>query len=229
MGSSPREKGGIHRPLLLDLFCGAGGCAVGYHRAGFDVIGVDRKPQPRYPFRMVVADALAPPFDLRAFDAIHASPPCQRYSVANRVQRSAHKHPDLVDKIRDLLNKQNRPWIIENVVGAPLCSPALLCGQMFGLQVFRHRLFESSFALLAPSHGKHNGTANSHRWGKHRLDDISGGYVTVCGGGNCKVETARKAMGIDWMTKAELNEAIPPAYTEYVGRQLLRVARGGAA
>jgi DNA (cytosine-5)-methyltransferase 1 len=196
---------------------------MGYHRAGFDVAGVDIEPQPRYPFAFIRADALEyVAAHGHEYDAIAASPPCQRYSVANRVQRSAERHPDLVAPTRRALRATGRPYVIENVVGAPLVHPIMLCGTMFGLQVFRHRLFECSFFLLVPPHGKHQGSANSHRWGKHRYDDLSGGYVTVCGGGNCRVETARKAMGIEWMTKAELNQAIPPAYTEFIGAQLLR-------
>jgi DNA (cytosine-5)-methyltransferase 1 len=210
-------------PRLLDLFCGAGGCSVGYHRAGFtDIVGVDIRPQPRYPFAFVQGDALEyVAAHGREFDAIHASPPCQRYSVATKVQGRSGSHPDSVPPCRELLDASGKPWVMENVVGAPLLNAIELCGTMFGLQVFRHRLFESNVFLFQPAHRKHRGTTNSHRWGKHRYDDMSGGYLTVCGGGNCKVATARKAMGIGWMTKAELNQAIPPAYTEFVGKQLL--------
>lgn len=218
----------MSKPRLLDLFCKAGGATRGYQLAGFHVTGVDIEPQPRYvgdDFHQ--GDALA--FVARhghEFDAIAASPPCQRYSVANRVQGSAERHPDLVAPTRAALRETGRSYVIENVVGAPLLHPIMLCGTMFGLQVFRHRLFECSFFLLAPPHGKHQGTANSHRWGDRRggrpRDDLSGGDVTVCGGGNCRVDTARTAMGIAWMTKAELNEAIPPAYTTFIGSALMQ-------
>lgn len=209
---------------LLDLFCGAGGAAMGYHRAGFEVVGVDIKPQPRYPFEFHQADALEYCIEHgHEFDAIHASPPCQRYSIATHVQGNRERHPDLVGPTRDVLAMSGKPWVIENVPRAPLDNPIMFCGTMFGLQVFRHRLFECSFRISPPVHERHKGTCMSHRWHGEHWDDLSGGYVTVCGGGNCRVATARKAMGIEWMTKRELNQAIPPAYTEYIGKQLIAI------
>jgi len=205
---------------LLDLFCGAGGCSVGYHRAGFtEIVGVDIHPQPRYPFEFVQADALE---YLAAhgheFDAIHASPPCQRYSVVTRATGNANAHPDLVDPCRSLLMKIGKPWVIENVPGAPLLNPITLCGVMFpGLRVYRHRLFESSVPLVAPPHGKHEvrstGTQRGRKahWEAGGFITITGDVGTYCGG----------AMEIDWMNGNELSQAIPPAYTECVGRQLI--------
>lgn len=214
---------------LLDLFCGAGGCAVGYHRAGFtDILGVDNRPQPRYPFRFVQADALeflarVKPGD---FDMIHASPPCQAYSVATPASYRG-VHPQLVAPVRAALRATGCPYVIENVVGAPLQYPILICGMMFGLKVFRHRLFECSELLLALPHMLH---------GEARIG--RDGFCTVAGGGNSGlrdrrsgrrirfrpedgVDGWRRAMGIDWMTRDELAQAIPPAYTEWIGREMI--------
>ncbi len=204
------------RPRLLDLFCGAGGAAMGYHRAGFDVVGVDIAPQPRYPFEFVQADAIefmAEEALMPGFDVYHASPPCQAYSWSAR--RWDVPRADLLDPTRQLLKEIGRPWVIENVIGAPMDGVAL-CGTYFGLGVLRHRRFESSELLLAPGGScRHIGTVGE------------GDYVTVAGhgGDNAKGHGSRAqkqaAMGIDWMTDVELNEAIPPAYTEWIGRQLL--------
>lgn len=196
------------RPKLLDLFCGAGGCAVGYHRAGFDVVGVDIKPQKRYPFPMVVANALYPPFDLRHFDAIHASPPCQAFTNARVIHK--REHPDLLGPTRELLRKTNLPWVIENVPGAPMRADALLCGSMFGQRkLIRHRCFEfhepRAFLLPPCDHAKEIISVFGH-----------GGHVYH------GVAEWREIMGIDWMTRYELAQAIPPAYTEFIGKQLLK-------
>lgn len=230
----------MNRPLLLDLFCGAGGCSVGYARAGFDVVGCDIALSRRYPYScwdddaMYVLDAFASGRTVRGFRAgdfaaIHASPPCQAYSVATKSTAGAPLlHPDLLGRVRYLLQAIGLPWVIENVEGAPMMPPAIrLCGLMFGLKVFRHRWFESSILLLNQPHPSHHG----HRIGV-------GGMVTVAGGGNSGlrdrasgrmerrrpedgVAAWRRGMGIDWMTRDELAQAIPPAYTEYVGRQIL--------
>jgi DNA (cytosine-5)-methyltransferase 1 len=212
------------RPRLLDLFCGAGGCSVGYHRAGFDVVGVDLHPQPRYPFPFVQGDALE---FLAAhgpeFDAIHASPPCQRYTVGRHIHASGDRHPDLVEPCRELLDVTGRPWVMENVVGAPLRDAAVLCGLMFGLRVIRHRQFEASFLLLSPPHPQHpkgdlTGSCKGYSTGAN-------GFVTVAGN-NFVREAGARAMGVDWpMTRKELANAIPPAFTEYVGRQLIDIVR----
>lgn len=204
------------RPRLLDLFCGAGGAGVGYWRAGFDVVGVDIAPQPNYPFEFIQGDALA--VELAGFDAIHASPPCQAYSWSARRWHDVPR-AELLDPTRALLLASGLPFVMENVQGAPLLNPLTLCGTQFGLEVIRHRLFESNALLLAPGAPcRHVGTVGD------------GTYVTVAGHGGDNARgrgsraAKRAAMGIDWMTDVELNEAIPPAYTEWIGRQLAAIA-----
>lgn len=211
---------------LLDLFCGAGGCSVGYHRAGFtEIVGVDNRPQPRYPFDFVQADALEYIVKHgREFDVIHASPPCQAYS-RSRNNGACRDAPKLIPEVRRALMKTGRAWIIENVEGAPLQFPTLLCGASFGLGVSgrdlpRHRLFESSHLLLA--------TQCHHRRGK-TIGVYGGGtnsWHRAKFGRNLSDAEKRQAMGIDWMTRDELSQAIPPAYTEYIGRQLIRALGG---
>jgi hypothetical protein len=210
------------RPRLLDLYSGAGGSAVGYHRAGFEVVGVDHLPMPRYPFEFHEADALE---YLAAhgheFEAVHASPPCQRYSVGTkRWEGRASRHPDLVPVTRAALVANGRPWVVENVMGAPLRFAALLCGTMFGLRVYRHRLFESSALLFSPPHPRHRETTGSHRGYSYQ-------HPFVCvAGHNFHMGEAAAAMGIDWMAcRRELSQAVPPAYCEFIGRQLMRVVR----
>jgi DNA (cytosine-5)-methyltransferase 1 len=213
------------RPRLLDLFCCAGGAGVGYARAGFEVVGVDVKPQPRYPFEFIQADALAlEPKFLATFDAIHASPPCQSYSDLAKRNKNADEWPRLIEPVRAMLLATGLPYAIENVDGAPLIDPVVLCGTMFPeLRVIRHRLFEANFEIVAPPHGKH---PKVHTFDKRKAHygktDESKDFVQVTGGGNCTIAAAREAMGIDWMTKNEINEAIPPAYAEFVGRSMLR-------
>ena len=206
----------MSRPRLLDCYCGAGGASAGYHRAGFDVTGVDIAPQPRYPFAFIQTDALEYiAAHGHEYDAIAASPPCQQYTRL----RSLHKrtYPDLIALTRDALRAAGRPYIIENVPGAPLIAPVVLCGTMFaGLRVYRHRLFECSFFLLSLPHSR------------HRVPTMQRGYcadwpgfVTVTGGHNVPKSIAAAAIGIDWMTREELSQAIPPAYTEFLGCALL--------
>jgi DNA (cytosine-5)-methyltransferase 1 len=226
------------RPRLLDLFCGAGGASMGYWRAGFAPIGVDIKPQPNYPFPFLQADALDRAswplwmFD-RTPDVIHASPPCQRYSDLAKRNRNAHEWPDLIADTRQMISGMSNVWVIENVEGAPLYNPMTLCGTMFPeLRVIRHRLFESNVSLggyqfclrrtWALPHGRHPLVFTHDKRKAHygKLDQDTS-FVQVTGGGNATVANKGAAMGIDWMTGAELNEAIPPAYTEYIGRQLL--------
>lgn len=212
------------RPLLLDLFCCAGGAGVGYQRAGFDVIGVDIVTRLNNPSPFLQADAMTlDPKFIAMFDAIHASPPCQSYSDLAKRNRNGHEWPRLVEPVREMLVRSGRPYVIENVEGAPLLNPVVLCGTMFpGLRVLRHRLFETNFPLRAPAHPKH---PKVHTFDKRKSHfgktDEWRDFVQVTGGGNSTLAAARDAMGIDWMTKGELNEAIPPAYTEYVGRQLM--------
>ena len=213
----------VRKPRLLDLFCGAGGATKGYQRAGFYVLGVDIRSQPRYcGDEFVQMDALAylerAVYSGAEFDAIHASPPCQSYSKTRAILRGkglTPRYEPLIDETRCVLHWAGKPWVIENVLGAPLRRTLVLSGQMFGLRVIRRRLFESSVLLMAPDVPRPEGGTNSHR-GYSR----GGQYITV-GGHNYNAAEGKAAMGIDWMTRDELNEAIPPAYTEYIGRQLL--------
>lgn len=212
------------RPLLLDLFCCAGGAGVGYYRAGFDVVGVDIVPRPNNPLPFVQADALKLDAKFIAlFDAIHASPPCQSYSDLAKRNGNADDWPRLIEPVREMLIASGKPYVIENVEGAPLLNPIVLCGTMFpGLRVLRHRLFEANFPIQVPAHPKH---PKVHTFDKRKSHfgktDEWRDFVQVTGGGNCSLAAARNAMGIDWMTKGEINEAIPPAYTELIGRQLM--------
>jgi DNA (cytosine-5)-methyltransferase 1 len=208
----------------LDLFCCAGGAGVGYERAGFDVVAVDIDPQPNNPHPFMQADALGLKADFIAqFDAIHASPPCQSYSDLAKRNGNAHEWPRLIEPVRNMLIASGLPYVIENVEGAPLIDPIILCGTMFpGLRVIRHRLFETNFPVVAPDHKKHPKVhtfdkRKSHFGKTNEWKD----FVQVTGGGNCTLAAARDAMGIDWMTKGEINESIPPAYTEYIGRFLM--------
>ena len=206
---------------LLDLFCCAGGAGMGYHKAGFEVTGVDIKPQTRYPFRFVQGDALE---YLRnhghEFDAIHASPPCQVYSMASQQWRGeGKKYSDLVAPTRKELQKIGKPYVIENVPGAPLVNPIKLNGAMFGMKLRRVRLFETSFDMpfyLLPNEGK-----SMFRMGR----PVKEGDIITPVGHFSNVPYARRVMGIEWMTGAELTQAIPPAYTEYIGRELMKVLK----
>jgi hypothetical protein len=221
------------RPLLLDLFCGAGGAAVGYHRAGFDVVGVDINPQPHYPFRFIQDDALNV---LRALElgdhgyiwpgvrwsAVHASPPCQASCalIKGNQRATANNHTDLIPQTRELLAATGLPTVIENVQGAAVRRDLTLCGEMFGLDVIRHRYFECSFPVEQPAHIKHRGRVRGWRHGEY----FDGPYVAVYGrgGGKATLSEAQAAMGIDWIGDlVSINESIPPVYTEYVGKQLM--------
>jgi len=213
------------RPRLLDLFCCAGGAGVGYSKAGFDVVGVDIRPQPNYPLPFIQADVLALDHKFIAwFDAVHASPPCQAYSDLAKRNRNAHEWPRLIEPVREMFIKSGRPYVIENVDGAPLQNPVVLCGTMFKeLRVLRHRLFETNFPVLVPPHGRHPKVHTFDRRKAHfgKTNEWTD-FVQVTGGGNCTLAAARAAMGIEWMTKTEINEAIPPTYTRFIGEQLLR-------
>lgn len=214
---------------LLDLFCGAGGAAMGYHRAGFEVVGVDHVAQNNYPFEFVesdvfrfLEDASYPDncpdhtggYCLNDFDAIHASPPCQQYSTL--LGNKPRNHPDLYQPIRSRLEYLNIPWVIENVIGAPYSSGIVLCGSMFNLPVRRHRNFETNFLIL-------NGYYCQHK--------KQGRPITVTGHGGDKNKLAKhswkgiyqewpKYMGMDWATPKEAAQGIPPAYTEYIGNMM---------
>ena len=215
------------KPRALDLFCCAGGVSMGLHRAGFEVVGVDIKPQPRYPFEFHQADALK--FHLDGFDLIWASPPCQGYS-AMRHAPGTKGAPLLISHIRKRLISSGSLWVIENVEEArwAMRDPVLLCGSMFGLgaqgcRLQRHRLFQSSFALEAPAcqhderpvigvYGGHARKRSAKAGGRGTRDVWEGGHKAA----------ASEAMGIDWMTLAEMSEAIPPAYAEHIGRVAMR-------
>jgi len=209
-------------PLLLDLFCKQGGAAMGYACAGFRVVGVDKDPQPRFPFEFVQADALEYLAEHgHRFDAIHASPPCQRFTACQVIQ--GRDHPDLIGPTRDLLLAWGGPYVIENVEGAPLIGPVTLCGCMFdGLNVYRERLFETSFPMPQPEHRTH-----SQPLRKMGRPPLPGHRMHVVGNFS-GVREARAAMGIEWMTRDGLREAIPPAYTEHVGRFLLQALERAA-
>lgn len=272
------------RPRILDLFCGGGGAATGYYRAGFDVVGVDSRPQKRYPFTFVQADALEYAREHgHEFDAIHASPPCQAYSALKHM--TTREHPQLIEPVRAMLQSSGLPYVIENVPGAPLRCPLVLCGTMFrletscGAQLRRHRLFESNVLLMSPGscqhadrtigvvghayrdeaaryaerkarviavYGDHPHDPATYRAAKRfrpKVISISGNtaenpasanhgrVITVTGSTpqqntvrnklreTFSVDEARRAMGIDWLTMKELSQAIPPAYTEWIGWQ----------
>jgi DNA (cytosine-5)-methyltransferase 1 len=212
----------VDRPLLLDLFCGVGGAGAGYSLAGFEIVGVDIAPQPRYPFRFIQADAMT--FPLAGFDAVHASPPCQAYTWSTRIGRE-DRWPQLIADVRERVQLAGLPYVIENVPGAraDMRDPVLLCGSMFGLEVNRHRLFESS-APLWP--------APPHRSCAGRIAD--GEAVTVAGhGGDSKdfrIARWQQAMQISWTkNRHELAEAIPPAYTAWIGAELLAAMNGAPA
>jgi DNA (cytosine-5)-methyltransferase 1 len=195
---------------VLDLFCGAGGAAMGLHQAWpeAEITGVDIKYQPHYPFRLIVADALNAR-DFREYDFLWASPMCQGHTWAAR--RWKKKWPLQIPKVRSLFKASGKPFTIENVVGAPLENPVRLCGRMFGLKVIRHRLFESSFPMLVPPHPKCSGAI------------ARGEAYTVAGHGaeskSYKYQDWADAMGIQWMTKTELTQAIPPAYSRFIAEQ----------
>ena len=217
------------KPRLLDLFCGAGGAAMGYHRAGFEVVGVDIKFQPNYPFRFIQVNALdalvLPGFD--RFDAIHASPPCQKFSITANLARAQGKKAsevDLLTPIRPLLEATGLPYVIENVAGAPLRDPLVLCGSTFGLGVRRHRLFESNLPLFGAGPCRHKEQGRPIGIYYSIGDEIPKGGKTAI-----SLEEGQAAMGIDWMTWNELKEAIPPVFTEHIGRQLIRAMGERAA
>ncbi|MGJ5898471.1 SAM-dependent methyltransferase [Streptomyces niveiscabiei] len=206
------------RPLLLDLFCCQGGAAKGYADAGFDVVGVDLAPQPRYPYRFVQADAVAFVREHGAgFAFIHASPPCQHDSDCQRIRDNAH--PDLIGPTRAALEASGRPWVIENVRGAlpKLNDPVLLCGPMLSVETYRHRYFETDggFTLPQPAHPAH--TVPQAKMGRPVPPGWYGQYVGNFSG----VALARQVLGVPWMNRDGIRECIPPAYTRWIGRAAL--------
>ena len=214
------------RPKLLDLFCGAGGAGMGYHRAGFDVVGVDIAPQPHYPFEFHQADVMVQ-FDdgiyeagFGPFDAVHASPPCQGYTTMNN--RHGSSIPKLIEPVRGLLVASGLPYVMENVPGAlrALRSPLELTGEMFGLRVHRPRLFESNVLLLSPPRSRRQAdpiAVYGKNDGRRLWTRADGSELRVA-----DLETAREAMDMPWADWDGVKEAIPPAYTEWIGCQLLQ-------
>lgn len=219
------------KPRLLDLFCKAGGAGYGYALAGFEVVGVDIEPQPHYPFEFVQADALT--FDLIGFDIVHASPVCKGYTACNRPNMQSmlarDDYPRLIGAVRERLRHLGKPYVIENVMGAKrdLRANLLLCGSMFGLPMQRHRLFEigntdafivppgpcdhreATISVVGHSVWEESQTDTPRKDGRKRPDSVP-------------AEVGRKAMGIDWMNIEEMAQAIPPAYTEWIGKQLIQ-------
>jgi hypothetical protein len=227
----------MSKPIILDTYCKAGGCTRGYQNAGFYVVGVDSEPQPNYcgdEFYQADAIEFIKKY-WRWYDAIHASPPCQGYTRMNKgllqSQGRSKNHPMLIEPTRRVLIETGLPYVIENVVGAPLLNPIRLCGSSFGLLVERHRLFESNLFLL--------GLPCAHGWQKfdkpplHRLvghrkanrSRVVGVYGHGRGKGDDK-QAWSTAMGIDWMTRPEMAQAIPPIYTEFIGNQIISILRG---
>lgn len=215
------------RPVLLDLFCGAGGASMGYYQAGFDVWGIDIVAQPNYPFDMWTGNALSIlahlmdgkmispflPWDRVA--AIHASPPCQQFSQMTHCRPGLREqYPDLIAATRQVLSRSGKPWVIENVPNAPLRDPITLCGQMFGLSLYRHRLFETSFDIEQPPHPQHLlPSSRAGHWTPGTIMSVSGHIAPI--------SHARKVMEVDWCTREELAEAIPPRYTRFIGQHIL--------
>ena len=224
------------KPRLLDLFCGAGGASTGYHRAGFEVVGIDIVDQPNYPYEFIQADALnlnlhgidTLNFYLSRYDAIHASPPCQNYCWGTAKHRAKGKtYPDLIEATRELLMASGKLYVIENVPNAPLRNPTYLEGPMFGLNVIRRRLFETNWWLPQPMYIKHKPPIRQPHKRDPNVILTKSAYCQVAGNGadgwSCRVADWRVAMGIDWMTREEITQAIPPAYTAYIGRYLMGV------
>ena len=224
----PRPRGTMIKPRILDMFCGHGGAAMGYYRAGFDVVGIDIKPQSDYPFEFHQANALEYPID--GFDAYHASPPCQHFTKYRNCRKDiADRYDELIAPTRNRIARLGKPYVIENVPGAPLISPIVLCGSMFGLDVRRHRLFESNFNIEQLKCDHSVWEPNRFPGGRSRERGHARvkcrGTVEV-GRWNIPLKTQQYAMGISWISDVRmLSEAIPPAYTEFIGRKMLEYLR----
>ena len=213
----------INKPIIGDLFCGGGGAGEGYARAGFEVVGIDIVEQVNYPHRFIKADALE--IDLSGYDAIHASPPCQNYCWSTSRHRAKGKtYPDLIGPVRKLLIESGKPYVIENVPTAPLITPTYLEGTMFGLNVIRRRGFETNWRLPQPRFRRRKKPIKRpHKITGEMIQKSAYCQVTTSGsdGWSCRVADWRVAMGIDWMTRGDITQAIPPAYTEYIGKYLM--------
>jgi DNA (cytosine-5)-methyltransferase 1 len=214
------------RPKLLDLFCCDGGCSMGYYDAGFDVTGVDIVPRLSYPFEFIQADAIEVLADhtfLDGFDVVHASPPCQRYSVAASAWGNADTHPDLVPPTRDLLRAWGGHYLIENVPTAPMIDPVLICGWAMGLKhIKRHRLFETDMPLMSP--GCLCPVGDSVSVFGHSGEDRRKSTLAANGGlrGHVPLAEVRELMGVPWIANRDaVSESIPPAYTQYLGEQVI--------
>jgi len=202
---------------LLDLYCGGGGASYGYELAGWEVVGVDIMPQPKYRGQFIQADAIEYVREhYREFNAVHASPPCQAYSMASmQFRKAGKKYPDSIAGTRQELIKTGLPYIIESVPGSPLVDPVELCGAMFGMRTYRHRLFESNIELKVPFHPEH--IARNAKMGRPPKDDEFIQYMGHFSG----VRLVQQMTGLTWLGQKELAQSIPPQYTEYIGRQLL--------
>ena len=203
------------KPVALDLFCCQGGASYGLDAAGFQVVGIDIVPQPNYPFPFIRADAITTlPV---GFDFIWASPPCQKHTLAQRIQ--GNDHPDLIEPTRAMLRASGIPYVIENVVGAPLENPVMLCGAMFHLLTYRHRNFECSFPVEAPHHPRHQ--APNRKMGR----PVQDGEMMHIVGNFSGVQRARDIMGTQWMNRDGLREAIPPAFAKFIALEALKHIR----
>jgi len=205
-------------PKALDLFCCQGGASKGLHDAGYDVTGVDIKPQPKYQFKFMQGDAMAPPLDMTEFDLIWASPPCQGYSNLTP-EYAKGRHDKLIDGLRAMLMASGKPFCIENVAGArhKLINPIMLCGSMFGLRSRRHRYFETNFDVAPPCRCDHSEIPLL-------VTTASRASINLRKRMGMQPKTVKKAplaYGIDWMDFNGLKEAIPPAYSEFIGRTAL--------
>ncbi|GGT54585.1 hypothetical protein GCM10010271_68070 [Streptomyces kurssanovii] len=220
------------RPRVLDLFCCSGGAGMGYWCAGFDVVGVDISPRPRYPFRFIEGDALDAMREMcQEFHLVHASPPCQAHTALTKGTNRGRRYVDLIPQMRELCQWYGVPWVIENVSGAALRKDLTLCGEQFGLGVIRHRHFEISWWGGEPRqlpHVKHRGPVRGWRHGVYQ----DGPYIAAYGkgGGKGTVAEMQAAMDITWTdVHEELTEAVPPAYTQYIGEQFITTGEWGAA